>query len=181
VHTVRHPITTFIIAVLVVIGIGVGIVAITQTSKVYGPSWARFTAAFTGHVYETEEHSTAGGTITGTAFYYATRPGHWFSYSPRSGASYQKNLRAVSVMEPELPYQDAVLTFKRYFFRVGVTERVQDGQGWLISTLGPQCENGQCNVARFVSKGQVLWSMFAFSKGPVSTVEDFLASFQPIG
>ena len=32
-----------------------------------------------------------------------------------------------------------------------------------------------------MSKGQVVWELFAMSKGPVSTVERFIASFQPIG
>src|SRR5579863_9103098 len=45
-RTLRHPIVVFVTAVLVVISIGVGIVAGTQTSKVYGPQWGQFTVNF---------------------------------------------------------------------------------------------------------------------------------------
>ena len=45
-----HPIAIFIVTVLVVIGAGVGIMAVTQTSNVYGPSWGRFTASFPGRM-----------------------------------------------------------------------------------------------------------------------------------
>lgn len=47
-RTLRHPITVFIVTILIVIAVGVGIAAITQTSKVYGPSWGRFSVAFPG-------------------------------------------------------------------------------------------------------------------------------------
>jgi len=46
VRTIRHPITMFVTAILVVIGIGVGVVAATTSQKVYGPSWGRFSVAF---------------------------------------------------------------------------------------------------------------------------------------
>src|ERR1017187_1675621 len=46
----KHPIVMFIVPVLVVIAIGVGIVAATQISKVYGPAWAKFSVAFSGPV-----------------------------------------------------------------------------------------------------------------------------------
>ena len=49
---VRHPMTMFILAVLVVIGIGVGVVAVTTSERVYGPSWGRFSAVFPGGVSE---------------------------------------------------------------------------------------------------------------------------------
>jgi hypothetical protein len=51
-HKVRHPVALFIVTVLAVIGIGIGVVAATQTSKVYGPPGARFTVTFPGRVYE---------------------------------------------------------------------------------------------------------------------------------
>jgi len=46
----RHPITAFVVAVLAVIAVGVGVVGVTETSKVYGPSSGRFSVAFFGHV-----------------------------------------------------------------------------------------------------------------------------------
>ena len=42
----RHPIAVFVVAVLAVVGIGVGVVAATTSQRVYGPSWGRFTVAF---------------------------------------------------------------------------------------------------------------------------------------
>ena len=46
-----HPIAAFVATVLAVIGIGVGVVVVAQAPRVYGPSWGRFTAAFSGPVY----------------------------------------------------------------------------------------------------------------------------------
>jgi hypothetical protein len=42
----RHPIATFVVTVLMVIGVGVGVVVTTTGQRVYGPSWGRFTVAF---------------------------------------------------------------------------------------------------------------------------------------
>ncbi len=52
VHKLRHPIATFVVTVLAVIGIGVGVVAATTTEPVYGPPGARFTVTFPGRVNE---------------------------------------------------------------------------------------------------------------------------------
>ena len=51
---IRHPIGVFVVAVLTVVGIGVGVVAATTHQKVYGPPSGRFTAAFPGRVYESD-------------------------------------------------------------------------------------------------------------------------------
>ena len=57
-RTIRHPITMFVTAILVVIGIGVGVVAATTSQKVYGPSWGRFSVAFPGRVNQYPGHLT---------------------------------------------------------------------------------------------------------------------------
>jgi hypothetical protein len=63
---------------LTVIAIGVGVVAVTTHQTVYGPPWGRLSAAFTGHVYQTQEHSkvkvSGGLTRTLTSFSYSNRP-----------------------------------------------------------------------------------------------------------
>ena len=56
-RTIRHPIVAFVVAVLAVIGIGVGLVAATTNPKVYGPPSGRFTAAFPGRVYESRQQT----------------------------------------------------------------------------------------------------------------------------
>ena len=65
---IKHPIVVFVVTVLAIIGIGVGVVAATTTQKVYGPSWGRFTAAFAGHVYQHQGHTSMAflGSSTGS-------------------------------------------------------------------------------------------------------------------
>jgi hypothetical protein len=60
-------------------------------------------------------------------------------------------------------------------------EHVDQANGFVVTTLGPECMSGSCRVTEYVSNGQVLWTVTAISPGSVSTVESFLASFQPIG
>ena len=102
---VRHPITMFVVVVLAVIGIGVGIVAATTNQKVYGPSWGRFSAAFTGRV-----HVVGLGPVASAprgdpmryinTHYYANQDFNgWVGYSPLSGSIFPADLRAVVVTE----------------------------------------------------------------------------------
>lgn len=186
-RAVRHPITMFLMAILVVIGIGVGVLAATTSQKVYGPSWGRFTAAFTGHVYETQEHSTvrvSGGlTRTLTSFSYANQPhSGWFAYSPQGtpGVYGAYDRYSVSVAEG-MPMRQLASGDKKAFFGRGVTEDEQGANGLSIATIGPQCSDGECNAAEVVSNGRVVWNVEAFWEGPRSTVASFLASFEPIG
>jgi hypothetical protein len=80
-RTLRHPIAMFMITVLIAIGIGVSVVAVTQTSKVYGPSWGQFTASFSGKVYVQPSAYQAGHT---TSVIYANQPwSGWVAYSTR--------------------------------------------------------------------------------------------------
>lgn len=186
VRTVRHPITMFIISVLVVIGTGVGVVALTTNKSVYGPSWGRFTAAFSGHVYQTQEHSrvrvSSGSTLAVTSFSYSNQPHFgWYAYAPGSGGVFGAyDQYSVSVAEG-MPMRLVVEGDRKDFFRPGVSEEEQVTNGVSAATIGPQCADGECNAAKVVSNGRVVWNVEAFWDGPVSTVEDFLASFQPIG
>ena len=75
----------------------------------------------------------------------------------------------------------ASVSVKKFYFRAGVTESVQAENGFVATTVGPQCINGECKEALVVTNGRALWELLAFSRGPASTVEGFIASFQPIG
>jgi hypothetical protein len=60
-----------------------------------------------------------------------------------------------------------------------VTQNEQVVNELAVTTLGSQWTNGQCSAAKVVSNGQVVWTLTA--KGSMSAVENFIASFQPIG
>ena len=104
-QTLKHPITVFIIAVLAVVAIGVGVMAGTQTSKVYGPSWGRFTASFPGRmrvIYSPPVPSASFGDplrYTTTFDYANQRFNGWVAYAPLTGVILPADLRAVVVTE----------------------------------------------------------------------------------
>jgi len=197
VRIVRHPITMFIVGVLAVIAVGVSIVAVTQTSKVYGPSWGRFTAAFPGRVYVHQGHTsvTISGSKGSSTVWSSITLESPFEYSTAStpaifctvGVSCYPNeldasvLQVTSGQSGDAAVQQMASAFVKTDFGVGVAEVAQDANGLSVITIGPQCTDGQCRAAEVVSNGRVLWYLLAFSTGPASSVEDFLASFQPIG
>jgi hypothetical protein len=187
-RTLHHPIAVFVLTVLAVIGVGVAVVAATQTSRVYGPSWGRFTAVFAGHVYQRRGHmsmayavgSSASSpfrstlTLTLADYSYSNLRGGWVGYLPRAAET-------VSVIRG-MPLGPAVADAKKGFPGAGVTEVKQDANGLSVITLGPQCAIGPCMALKVVSNGQVLWTVVAVSTAPsTALVESFLASFQPIG
>jgi hypothetical protein len=181
----KHPIVT----VLVVIAIGVGIVAATQISKVYGPAWAKFSVAFSGPVC-----SLPLPIPRGSAEYSEKSPIYfeassnlphkcaidWPGYAP---------LAVISSMDSVDVYSHVTATVMRGYVRLErlllfngrAREHVDQANGFVVTTLGPECMSGSCRVTEYVSNGQVLWTVTAISPGSVSTVESFLASFQPIG
>ena len=102
---IRHPIAAFVVIILAVIAIGVGVVAVTQTSKVYGSSWGRFSVAFSGKVHVQPSSYQAGHT---TSVIYANQPwSGWVAYSPL-GITAPPGLRAVIVTKG-LPPQSRAL------------------------------------------------------------------------
>jgi hypothetical protein len=190
-RTVRHPLVMFVMAVLVVIGIGVGVVAATTSQKVYGPSWGRFTAAFTGRVYESQEppkvRVSSGLTDTFASLSYANQPwSGWVAYAPL-GIVGPSDLHVVTVTEGMsgiLQSKTGLLRLvaaDKTFLGPGTTEDEASANGLTIITLGPECADGQCHAEMVVSNGQVSWDLLAFSNGSVSTVQGFLNSFEPIG
>ena len=188
-RTVRHPLMLFVLGVLVIIGVGVGVVAATTTQKVYGPSWGRFTAAFAGHVYQHQGHTSMAflGSSSGSipfentptltfpdASYSNVPQGHWVGDLPYAAET-------VSVFKG-LPMGPVVASLKKGFPGAGVTQVEKDANGLSVVTLGPRCAIGLCMDVDVVSNGQVLWTVAAVSSAPASArVEAFLASFQPIG
>jgi hypothetical protein len=183
-HNLKHPIAVFVLAVLAVIGVGVGVVAATTRQRVYGPSWGRFSAAFAGRVYEHQGHpsvtigggsgdSSALSTIATLALptysYSNQQHGDWVAYAPRSDTFYPSFLQSVSVVAA-VPLtgngslQQVVHAVKTVFFRAGVPESAQNTNGLSVTTIGPQCNGGMCIGARVVSNGQVVWDLLAISQ-----------------
>jgi hypothetical protein len=191
----KHPIAMFVVAVLVVIGVGVGVVAATTNQRIYGPSWGRFSVAFTGHVYEYRGHTSVTGGPSGPSAFPSTLTLEFpFEYSTASSpaifcgvgvACYPNELDAsvlhVSGEPRNVAVQQMGSALVKTDFGAGVPEVRQNANGLSVDTIGPQRTNDQCRGAEVVSNGRALWYLLAFSKGPASTVEDFLASFQPIG
>jgi hypothetical protein len=193
-RSVRHPITMFVVVVLAFIGIGVGVVAVTRAQKVYGPTWGRFTVAFSGQVFRYPPHTSEAisdgssssafestVTLRFSDFSYTTlRYFGWVAYAPLSGDAAASDGQTVSVAKGKKMRQ-VVGDFRRIFSGPAVHEHEDRANGYSVTTIGPQCTKGECTVAEVVSNGQVLWDVFATSKGPVSTVESFIGSFHPIG
>jgi hypothetical protein len=193
-RTLRHPITMFIITVLIVIGVGVGIVAVTQTSKVYGPSWGQFTASFPGRmrvIYSPPVLSASFGDPLKytTTFYYANQHFNgWVGYAPLTGVIFPTDLRAVVVTEVTRHVHGSGLATRQIAHPTGGylsgARARQDKtvvNGLTVVDFAPRCGYGQCQAEIVVSNGRVLWDVLAASNGPASTVEAFLDSFQPIG
>jgi hypothetical protein len=184
-RTVRHPIAMFVIAVLVVIAIGVGVVAVTTNQKVYGPSWGRFTVAFQGRVYLVHEGtslSTSTGPLTANIFIYSNKPYSWFGGAPLPGDFLAVRVEtASSVLDNRSTVQQGVAAVMWGSIGTRVFEHEQDANGLTVITLGPQCAHGLCAGADVVFKGRVVWELLAFWNGPLNAVQGFLDSFQPIG
>ena len=181
--------------VIVVIAIGVGVLAATTNPRVYGPSWGRFMAAFGGRctcTSSTYQHIclTNGFPTSGSLFSDSTDSSPWVGYVPVPGgiALFPSDVLTVSVEKgvPKLPSDEAVLDAARAIksgvtFTKTVPEDTEDTNGLSVVTIGPECPNGQCRAILLVSNGRTLWDVLAIATGPVSRVESFLASFEPIG
>jgi hypothetical protein len=183
-RTLKHPITVFTLMVLMVIGIGVGVLAATTNQKVYGPTWGRFTAAFSGHIYEQRGRTSMDfAAIASFPFRRQSGPFPVFSYSNVLSGYWVGTLpyatESVTAIRG-LPMQPVVAFTKRGFPRAGLIEVKQDANGFSVVTFGPQC-SVICMGTKIVSKGHVLWTVVAVSSGSASSVENFLNSFQPIG
>jgi hypothetical protein len=166
----------FVVTVLAVIGIGVGVVAATTHQKVYGPSWGRFTAAFTGPVsrFQTPPTlNTHGGPLVLLFTHYLTSSRSVLGAQDSvGGADYPTNA------EVSYAAQFRVRVVKSAFL-AGVTESVQDANGISVTTIGPQCNNELCNEAVVVTEGRVVWGIDAFSQS-MRALNSFVESFQPI-
>lgn len=194
----RHPITVFMMGVLVVIAIGVGVVVATTNQKVYGPFWGRFTVAFSGRLDValsgpvTSASSNDPMRYTST-FYYANQPFNgWVAYAPLSNSLAQTSivppgLRAVVVTEVarDVPGSSSAKRLVAdppggYLSVPGVSKDERVVNGLRVITLGPVCRDAHCDGELIVSNGRVAWDVLA-SNGSASNVESFLDSFQPIG
>ncbi len=174
----RHPIATFIMAVLVVIGIGVGVVAATTNQKVYGPFWGRFTVAFPGPVYE---ESFRPPVPQPAMEYYSL--GGW--HSARSRLPGFSIAEAVSAEHVRL--RVSAQDFRNVFVELkdGIpvlpTKHTQQVNGFLLTRLGPQCQGHSCQEVLVVSHNGTSWILSTLSLVGLGPMEAFMDSFQPIG
>jgi hypothetical protein len=178
----RHPVAAFAAAVLVVIGIGVGVTAATSTSKLYGPSWGQFTVAFPGRVCGLPYP------IRATGLYFETSSDlndkcaiHWTGYAPLALPTELDSVEVYGRVVTASAMRSYVRSNDSLLFGDTATENHESANGFVITTLGPQCARGTCRAVEYVAKGRVLWTLTAIAKGSVSVVEGFLSSFQPIG
>jgi hypothetical protein len=184
----------FVLVVLAVIGLGVGVVAATMQPRVYGPSWGRFSAAFSGRVHVVRSGPVASAAEDDplrylTTYYYANQSFNgWVAYAPLSGVIFPVDLRAVTVTEVSREGRGSRSAMRLiasgaggYLGGHGVRNSEQVANGLRVVTIGPRCGYGECYAAKIVSNGRVEWNVLASANGPASAVESFLASFQPIG
>jgi hypothetical protein len=173
------------VVVLAIIGIGVGVVASTTNQKLYGPSWGRFTVAFPGRVYgfqTVQRGSNSMRSMSAASFDYATFPQGWTGYAPLSIPNELDAVHGVAPRGTGSAFAGAVVrSAKNLYFHAGVAESVQAENGYVTTTIGPLCINSECKEIRVVTNDHAFWEVAAFSRAPVSTVESFIESFQPIG
>ena len=183
-RTVRHPITMFIIGMLVVIGVGVGVVAATTNQTVYGPSWGRFAAAFTvapkGTITpeRTQQLGDGGSLTTGASAYYVSPPRNW-------------TFGELHISVDVLPYEDTSLGLDRSEWRnltgsSGGTVSSTDLPGYSVFTLPPSCDlrligrRVGCVMEELVTGKDATWQVTVYGQTTPDGAERFLASFQPI-
>lgn len=175
----RHPIAVFVVTVLVVIGIGVGVVVATTNQKVYGPSWGRFTVAFSSRVQEQPLTQTVFN-YDSSVIYEGRNPflhgriaidDHVTTYQVSEDVSgdYLREAAlgyqgALPVPLPSEPRQD--------------TEHVN---GFRFLRLGPSCARTFCEGVWIVVQNRTTWVLTATSFLGLGPVSAFLNSFQPIG
>ena len=184
----HHPIAVFVVAVLAVIGIGVGVVAATTSQKVYGPSWGRFSAAFSGRASAGKELPLLGvprrgiETPTTVSFFAYKNFTGWTGYEPLTVVDSDTVLvERVSQAGFMSSLRQLVRVIKDGFLSAHVTEDVQHANGFLVVAIGPACTRLLCQGALLVSNGRTLWELSASSPGQSNQVQDFFASFQPVG
>ena len=187
-HRLRHPIATFVVTVLAVIGIGVGVVAAVQAPRVYD-LLGRFSAAFSGHVYQRRGQTSAsyrplGGAAVSSAsqstltlmfadLSYSNLRGGWVAYVPPATETV--------LVAKGVPMRLVVVYAKRGFFGGRVAQVEQDANGFSVFTFGPRRLYGGWYDTRVESNGRVVWDVEAISTSSRSAAEAFLDSFQPIG
>ena len=189
-HALKHPIMTFAITILAVIAVVVGVVAATTNQKVYGPSWGRFSVAFSGPVCGLPFPIPRGSArYTETSpIYFETSPQltdkcaiNWTGYAPLALPSSLDSVDVWGRVVTASAMRRYVRLERLLLFNGRASEHVEQANGFAVTTLGPECARGSCSGVEYVSNGRVLWTLTAISPRSLNAVEDFLASFQPIG
>lgn len=176
-HKLRHPIVMFVVTVLAVIGIGVGVGAATTNQKVYGPPWGRFSVAFPGPIRgDGGRTSTQEGTVRPYSVYsYSNSPSGWRGHTPYLSESV--SVVGGGAIRRVLP--STIVSMSAGYPNASIAE--QQMNGFSVVTFGPSRRLGPWAAASVTSNGRVLWAVVAVSTASRDAVEDFLASFQPIG
>jgi hypothetical protein len=121
------------------------------------------------------------GFTPAVAFDYATFPQGWVGFAPLSIPNELDAVYRVDVRGTASAFAASAIRFvKKFYFHAGVTESLQAANGFMVTTIGPQCTNGECKEALVITNGPAVWELAAFSRAPVSAVESFIDSFQPI-
>lgn len=184
----RHPLATFMLSVLVVIGLGVAVVAATTDQEAYATSWARFTAAFPGRVYVAHQRPStsplnglgAALPVSANTVTYSNEPA--FALKSTNGVLFVEVTTGITAdLENNLAMRLKVAAYGEDVFQPGVTVAEEVANGLTVITFGPQCASGLCSAMRIVFSNRALWTLGATSTAPPSTVESFLDSFEPIG
>ena len=174
-HKLKHPIATFVVTVLIVIAIGVGIVAATTSQTVYGPSWGRFTAAFSGLAHE--ERLPVAEALTNAYYYSFGGSGGWTSQVPFGDGVSAHHIAKVHLSQ----YVRETVFDLESAFPMRPTESTEHINGFQLTRLGPLCKGTNCQEDLFVLRSGTCWDVWAASAVGLGPVENFLASFQPIG
>jgi hypothetical protein len=168
----------FIVGVLAFIAIGVGVVAVTTNQKVYGPPGARFTVTFPGRVYEplirlhgpdADMDYVSNGPYTGR---------------PSNESNIEDSVDAEFISNGVSPYdlRELVLKARSVDFPFAPRESTEQVNGFLLTRLGPLCDDFFCEEVLIVMHNRAIWVLSSTAGGKdLFAWRYFLDSFEPIG
>src|ERR1035437_4105331 len=152
------------VTVLVAIAIGVGVTAATTSERVYGPPGARFTVAFPSRVQEQSLKLPA--LDAGMDYYsdgpYTGRPPNESSISNGVSAQYISNGVSSHGLRALVLRFNGGLGFPFWRLLKETTEQIN---GFLLTRLGPLCEETLCIEVLIVVHNRALWILSSTATG----------------